>query len=57
MTSMKQEFPGLKEHSWPLCYILGAECDDSKKLQEVAQELVSAENPHSPQMIMLLDSG
>lgn len=54
---MKQEFPGLKEHSWPLCYILGAECDDSKKLQEVAQELVSAENPHSPQMIMLLDSG
>jgi hypothetical protein len=44
---------GLK---WPLCYIIGADCDDVQSLQKVWGEFGSLEN--SPlQMIVMLDSG
>jgi hypothetical protein len=50
-----QTYPGLKEQVWPLCYIVGAECEDLKALHKVWEEIGSPQKP--PAMILLLDSG
>ncbi|MDB6123678.1 MAG: hypothetical protein JWQ71_2671, partial [Pedosphaera sp.] len=53
----EQSYSVLKDHAWPLCYIVGAESDDLDKLEEVWDAAGSAEDKHAPQMLILLDSG
>lgn len=54
----EQSFPGLKDHAWPLCYIVGAESDDVDKLKAAWEGIASRGEPkHVPQMVFLLDSG
>jgi hypothetical protein len=54
----ERSFPGLKDHAWPLCYIVGAESDDLEKLKTAWEKIVSeTEFKHVPQMVFLLDSG
>jgi len=53
-----QCYAGLKEHAWPLCYIVGAESDELDLLTSTWQEEVAKAAPtHIPQMVLLLDSG
>jgi len=50
-----ESYLGLKDQPWPLCYIVGAECEDLDQLEKVWREVGSSEKP--PVMILLLDSG
>jgi len=53
-----QSFPRMKDHAWPLCYIVGAETKDLEKLTSAWEEIASdSQTRHVPQMVLLLDSG
>jgi hypothetical protein len=49
-------FPSTSGQKWPLCYIIGADCDDLTALKEIWEEIESLDK--SPlQMVIMLDSG
>lgn len=48
-------YSGLKDQAWPLCYILGAECEDFDALNKLWHEIGDTDKP--PNMVLLLDSG
>ena len=50
-----ENYPGLAEQAWPLTYIVGAECEDLRALEELWRKIGASDKP--PNMILLLDSG
>jgi len=52
------DFPGLNDHPWPLCYIIGGRSDPIEKLEEKWVELCKEGHlTNVPQFVLSLDSG
>lgn len=56
--NMEADFPQLKDHPWPLCYVVSAQSDTPEELKETWEKLAGLElTKVVPQFVIALDTG
>lgn len=57
-TEKEKDHAHLKGHTWPLCYIVSSQSDESKRLRDEWSSLCAeGQLRHIPQLVIMLDSG